>query len=499
MKKYSIKSSVISFIIKKRINEIYKSSHQPLLYQKNILKNLVSKAVNTCFGYEHNFYKINDYSIFKNNIPIRNYEQIYPYIEKTIKGEKNILWPGKVKWFAKSSGTTNDKSKYIPVTSDSLYNSYIKGGKDMLSLYENNFPNNDIYNGKGLMLGGSFSQKNHVITGDISAILLSQFPYWVNYHRLPKKETALMKNWEKKIKLIVEETVNENITNITGVPSWISLILKNILKKTGKKNIKQVWPNLELYIHGGVNFLPYKNVFQELIGEEINYMEGYNASEGFFAIQDQFKSSELLLMLNYGIFYEFILLKEYQKGSKKTIWLKDVSIKKEYVMIITTNAGLWRYMIGDVIIFTSLNPYRIKIQGRTKNSINVFGEELMINNTDKALTKTCDKLNCKINEYTVAPIFINKESGGHEWVIEFKKEPNNLKEFIKELDYNLKKLNSDYEAKRTHDLIIKEPKITIVRNNQFYKWLKKKNKLGGQNKMPRLSETRKIVEEILRI
>ena len=499
MKNKSIKSSLISFFIKKRINEIHKSSNQPLLYQKNILKNLFSKAINTHFGHEHKFDEVKDYSTFKNNVPVRNYEEIYPYIKKAIKGEKNILWPGRVKWFAKSSGTTNDKSKYIPVTRDSLYNSYIKGGKDMLSLYENNFPNNDIYNGKGLMLGGSVSQNNYVITGDISAILLSQFPYWVNYHRLPKKETALMKNWEKKIKQIVEETVNENITNITGVPSWISLILKNILKKTGKKNIKQVWPNLELYIHGGVNFLPYKNLFRELIGEEINYMEGYNASEGFFAIQDKFKSTELLLMLNYGVFYEFIPLNEYQKGLKETIWLKDVSINKEYVMIITTNAGLWRYMIGDVIIFTSLHPYRIKIQGRTKNSINVFGEELMINNTDEALTKTCDKLSCEINEYTVAPIFINNESGGHEWVIEFKKEPKNLKEFSKELDRNLKTLNSDYEAKRTHNLIIKEPKITVIKNNQFYLWLKKKDRLGGQNKIPRLSENRKIIEEILRI
>ncbi|MEC7863594.1 MAG: GH3 auxin-responsive promoter family protein, partial [Bacteroidota bacterium] len=404
--------------MQKRIKNINKFIENPIEYQTNVFNYLIKRGLKTKFGKNHYFNKITNYTSFKKQIPIRTYEEIESYITKIRKGEKNVLWPGEVNSFAKSSGTSNSKSKFIPITNESLYNCHFKAGKDMLSLYENNFPNTNIYNGKGLMLGGTLKKAagEKLKEGDLSAILLDEFPFWVNYHRVPDIDTALMQDWDKKLDKIARQAVNKNITNLTGVPSWMLILLKRILQLSGKNNISEVWPNLELYMHGGVNFNPYKEQFEALIpSNKMNYLEGYNASEGFIGIQDKNPSEGMLLMLNYGIFYEFIPMKEYRKGKQDAISLSEVKLDKRYALVITTNGGLWRYLIGDVIQFTSLFPFRIKIMGRTKSYINTFGEELMVHNTDTAISKSCKKYNCSIADYTVAPLFINDQSGGHQW------------------------------------------------------------------------------------
>ena len=490
--------------MRNRIKKINNNIYNPIKCQTKVFNYLIRKGIKTKFGKEHQFNRIYNYDQFKKQVPIRKYEQFSEYIIKIKNGEKDVLWPGKMKFFAKSSGTTNNKSKYIPITKESLYSCHYKAGKDMLSIYENNFSKSNIYNGKGLMLGGSIqktkTKTNKIIIGDLSAILIKKFPFWVNFHRVPDKKTALMHNWDQKLEKIAKQAVNENITNITGVPSWMLILLKRILKISGKKNIVEVWPNIELYIHGGINFAPYKKQFKQLIpSKKMNYLEGYNASEGFFGIQDKNKSKGMLLMLDYGVFYEFIPMQKYRQGKLEAIDLSNVEINTNYALVITTNAGLWRYLIGDVVEFTSINPYRIKIIGRTKSYINTFGEELMIHNTDKAIDIACQKFNCIINEYMVAPIYISKRTGGHEWFIEFVKQPGNLTLFMQELDYQIKNLNSDYEAKRYKDLILRPPKLVVIENNEFYIWLKENNRLGGQYKIPRLTETRVIADRIIKI
>ena len=499
---FHIKNSLLSFIIKKRIRKIRHVVQNPINFQKRVLKNLIKKSKKTQFGKEHKFKTINNYQSFRDQIPIRSYEQLEPYITKARNGEKNVLWPGEVKWFAKSSGTTNSKSKFIPITKEALKECHYKAGKDMLALYENNFQKQNIYNGKGLMLGGSLIKKGNqkYTDGDLSAILLDQFPFWVNYHRVPDIKTALMQDWEKKIDEIANQALHKNITNITGVPSWMLILLKKIIELSGKNNLSEIWPNLELYMHGGVNFKPYQKQFEKLIANKnMNYLEGYNASEGFIAIQDKNPSEGLLLMLNYGIFYEFIPMQKYLQEKYDAITLEDVKLNTNYALVISTNAGLWRYLIGDVIQFVSLFPFRIKITGRTKSYINTFGEELMIHNTDTAINKSCEKYNCCIVDYSVAPIFIDKNSGGHQWFIEFSKKPLDVNLFMQELDSQIKKINSDYEAKRQKNLILKFPELVVLDNNEFYIWLKKNKKLGGQYKIPRLSENRRFAESILEI
>ena len=487
-------------MMQKRIRNIERFCMNPIKTQEKVFNNLISKGKNTAFGKEHHFNTITRYSHFKNNIPIRTYEEFSVYIARARNGEQNVLWPGKIKWFSKSSGTTNAQSKFIPITKESLHECHFKGGKDMLSLYGNNFPFSDMYNGKGLMLGGTIkeSENGDYKDGDLSAILLDEFPFWVNYHRVPDIETALMEDWEDKLERIAQQAVKENITNLTGVPSWMLILLKRVLAISGKKNISEVWPKLELYMHGGVNFEPYKEQFKTLIpSEKMNYLEGYNASEGFMGIQDKNPSEGLLLMLDYGIFYEFIPMLKYKKGIIETINLKDVKLNTDYALVISTNGGLWRYLIGDVVCFTNLSPFRIKIVGRTKSFLNTFGEELVIENTDKALLEVCEKHHALIKDYTVAPIYINENSGGHQWLIEFSKEPQNIDVFKTDLDTALQTLNSDYAAKRNQNLVLNLPEIIVIQNNEFYMWLKKNNRLGGQYKIPKLSNDRKIVEEIL--
>ena len=500
---FQIINSIISWFLKKRKHQIELFLKYPIDVQDELLLKLLNKAKNTEFGKEHNFVSIKNYQDFLDNVPIQKYETFEPLIERCRKGEQNLFWATDIKWFAKSSGTTNAKSKFIPVSDDALEYCHMKAGKDMLCLYINNNKDTQLFTGKGLRLGGSSEvyKDNDSYFGDLSAIITENLPFWADFSSAPSQEVALMSEWETKMEAIIDETINEDITSLVGVPSWMLVLLNRVLEKTGKENILEVWPNLEVYFHGGVNFNPYREQYKKLIPKaDFKYYETYNASEGFFAIQDRNNSKELLLMLDYGIFYEFIPMSDYKGENSKAISIADVKKGIDYALIITTNGGLWRYLIGDTIRFTSLEPYRIKITGRTKHYINVFGEELNIENVEDALKLTCEKTNAIITEYTVGPVFMKgKEKGGHEWIIEFEKTPESLSYFTEILDNALKAINSDYEAKRYKNMTLELPKIHSVKKGLFYSWLKKKGKLGGQHKVPRLSNKRDFVEELLKL
>lgn len=496
-------NSIVSWFLKKRKHQVELFLKYPIDVQNELLQKLVTTAKNTEFGTEYNFSSIKNYKDFSNTVPIQQYESIEPLIERCRKGEQNLFWPTKIKWFAKSSGTTNAKSKFIPVSDEAIEYCHFKAGKDMLCMYINNNEEAQLFTGKSLRLGGSSAiyEDNDSYFGDLSAIIIENMPFWADFSSAPKQEVALMGEWETKMEAIIDETINENITSLAGVPSWMLVLLNRVLEKTGKDNILEVWPNLEVYFHGGVNFNPYREQYKKLIPKkEFKYYETYNASEGFFAIQDQNNSDELLLMLDYGIFYEFIPMSEYNGENSVAIPLSEVKKDVNYAIVITTNGGLWRYLIGDTIKFTSTNPYRIKITGRTKHHINVFGEELIIENAEEALKTASDKTNSEVKEYTVGPVFMNgKENGAHEWIIEFKKAPENLAFFTEMLDNSLKSCNSDYEAKRYNNMTLSMPKVNQAREGLFYDWLKEKGKLGGQHKVPRLSNTRCFLEELLNL
>lgn len=498
---FTIVNSIISWFLKKRIHQIDLFLKYPFDVQNELLLKLLDKAKHTEVGKMYDFSSINSYNEFAKNIPIKQYESIEPMIERSRKGEQNLFWPTPIKWFAKSSGTTNAKSKYIPVSDEAIEDCHFKAGKDMLCMYFNNNENAQLFTGKGLRLGGSSAvyEDNNSYFGDLSAIIIENLPFWADFSSTPKQEIALMSEWESKMKAIIDETIHEDITSLVGVPSWMLVLLNKVLEKTGKNNILEVWPNLEVYFHGGVNFNPYREQFKKLIPKnDFKYFETYNASEGFFAIQDQNNSLDLLLMLDYGIFYEFIPMNEFDGENSNAIPLSQVKLNTNYAMVITTNGGLWRYLIGDTVKFTSLEPYRIRITGRTKHFINVFGEELIIENAEDALNQACLKTGAEILEYTVAPIFMNiDKSGGHEWLIEFKKQPKSIFYFTELLDNALKAINSDYEAKRYNNMTLAMPKINIAREGLFYEWLKQQGKLGGQHKVPRLSNSRKHLEELL--
>jgi len=496
-------NSIISWFLKKRKHQMELFLKYPEDVQGELLMRLLQFAKSTEFGEEHDFSAITCYQEFTKNVPIQQYESIEPLIERCRKGEQNLFWPTKIKWFAKSSGTTNAKSKFIPVSDEAIEYCHFKAGKDMLCLYINNNEDAELFNGKGLRLGGSSAiyEDNNSYFGDLSAIMIENMPFWADFSSAPKQETALMGEWETKMEAIINETIHENITSLVGVPSWMLVLLNRVLEKTGKNHILEVWPNLEVYFHGGVNFNPYREQYKKLIPkEDFRYYETYNASEGFFAIQDRNHSDELLLMLDYGIFYEFIPMSEYDGENSRAIPLSKVEKDISYAVVITTNGGLWRYLIGDTIKFTSLEPYRIKITGRTKHHINVFGEELIIENAEDALKSACEKTEAEITDYTVGPIFMSgNEKGGHEWVIEFNKAPENLAYFTELLDNALKSLNSDYEAKRYNNMTLKMPIVHEAKEGLFYNWLRKKGKLGGQHKVPRLSNKRDFVEELLNL
>ena len=421
-----------------------------------------------------------------------------------MEGEKNILWPGQTKWFAKSSGTTNDRSKFIPVTKESLKECHLRAGVDSVLVYWKNNPKTKILDGRGLIVGGSLKKiKNNpnIFCGDISAIIMKNLSPLAEYLRTPSIETALLDNYGEKIEKLAEEASKKNVVSIAGVPTWMTLIMKRILEKNNAKNIFEVWPNLEIFFHGAVSFTPYKKLFEELFpSPEMHYMELYNASEGFFGIQDDLsRAGEMMLMPSYGIFYEFIALDELSKKNPKTLTMSEVEIGKNYALVLSTSGGLWRYVIGDTVSFTTFFPHRIKITGRTKHFINVFGEEVVIHNTDNAIAKTCKKTNSQIIEYTVAPIFMeNGKSGAHEWIVEFEKEPESITQFRDILDETLRQINSDYDAKRFKDIALGMIVINVVPSGTFYKWMKSREKFGGQNKVPRLCNTREYVDGILK-
>lgn len=496
--------SILTWVMKKRIHQIELFIKYPHEVQEEVLRQLLETAERTEFGLNYEFNSIKSYESFRERIPIHTYEDLYPSIARQMRGERNVLWPSEIKWFSKSSGTTNDRSKYIPVSQEALEDCHFKAGKDFLSIYVNNFPNTRLFDGKGLAVGGSHqineldpTASSHY--GDVSAVILRNLPLWVQFIRTPSLETALMSDWEDKIEKMARETVNVNVTHLSGVPTWTVLLLRRILELEKKENIREIWPDLEVFFHGAVNFKPYRNVFDKLVPSGMmNYWETYNASEGFFGIQDRSNADDMLLMLDYGIFYEFVPMEDFASTHPRAVRLEDVELERNYAMIITTNAGLWRYNIGDTIKFTSKAPYRIRITGRTKHFINAFGEEVVVENAESAIAEACTSTGAIIDNFTVAPVFLGVSNRGcHEWLIEFRKKPDDVGYFADLLDKSLRRLNSDYDAKRAGDLAVSAPRLVLLEEGTFYNWMKKRGKLGGQHKVPRLSNTREYADDIL--
>lgn len=497
-------NSIAKWINLKRIYQIDLFKNHPHEVQREVLLELLEKASNTEFGLKYDFKNIRSEHDFRNQVPIQDYEDIKQTVERMMQGEKNLLWPGETRWFAKSSGTTYDKSKFIPVSKDSLEGVHFRGGRDVFALYLKNYPESGILSGKSLTLGGSHrinNFNNNSYYGDLSAIIIENIPFWTEFYRTPSTEISLIEEFEEKIEKIIQHSLSENVTSFAGVPSWYLVLLKRVLEVTGKSNIHEVWPNLEVFIHGGVKFDPYREQYAKLIpGSKMHYMETYNASEGFFGIQDEPDKRDMLLMLDYGIYYEFIPMDDFYTGSYQAIPLQEVETGKNYAMVITTNGGLWRYLIGDTIMFTSRFPYKFIITGRTKHFINAFGEELIIDNAEKAFKIACERTDAIISEYTGAPVYMNdNQKGAHEWIIEFEKLPDDLDHFISLFDGALKTINSDYEAKRHKNLSLEMPHVIVAPQGLFYEWMKKRGKIGGQNKIPRLSNDRQYVEELIQL
>ncbi len=496
-------SPAISRLARMRMWRIQAWMDNPMAAQREVLQDLVTSAQYTEFGRKHNFKSLYNIREFKKAVPIHEYDDLKPYVQRIMDGEQNLLWNTPINWFAKSSGTTSDKSKFIPVSDESLEDCHFKAVKDVVTMYYEFNPYSDLLTGKGLVIGGShtvhqLNEESHY--GDLSAVLMQNTPFWGSWIRTPELSIALMDEWEDKIEKLARHTIQENVTSISGVPTWTIVLFRRILEITGKQNIGEVWPQLELYMHGGVSFIPYREQFEKLIGRQIHYLEMYNASEGFFAAQDTPGSDGMLLFPDHGIFMEFMPLEEYGKDDPQTIGLREVETGKNYALVISTNGGLWRYCIGDTIQFTSLNPFRIKVSGRIKHYINAFGEELIVDNTDKAISIACEQTGAIVNDYTAAPVYFEgNENGAHQWLIEFEKDPARLDHFTYELDLALKALNSDYEAKRYKDIALRLPLVQQLKKGTFNQWLKEKGKLGGQHKVPRLSNDRKYVEEIIDI
>jgi hypothetical protein len=497
---------VFNFAVKKFMNQRMDTIHafmeNPIEVQEVLFKQLLKDASKTAWGEKYDYKNILSSNQFSKDVPVSTYETFYPWIERCLKGEQQILWHSTIDWFSKSSGTTNAKSKFIPVSAESLKECHYKGGKDLLTMYFDNVPTSKLFEGKSLAVGGSCSPnpfRNDSQIGDISAVIMANLPTWAQYARTPSIQTALMNEWEEKIDKLATETAVENVSNLSGVPTWAVLLLEYILDKNGKKNMLEIWPNFECFFHGAVSFHPYRCVFKKFFpSDQVHYMETYNASEGFFGVQDDLSRDDLLLLLDHGIYYEFIPIDEIDAEFPKAIPLSEVQLNESYALVISTNSGLWRYNVGDVVRITSVVPYRIKITGRTKHYINVFGEELVVENAEMAIAKACEQTGAVLANFTAAPIFFNKQNkGGHEWIIEFISEPNDRSQFTILLDRFLQELNSDYEAKRYKDMALLLPTVHYVKEGTFYTWLKLKGKLGGQHKVPRLSNTREYVEEIL--
>jgi hypothetical protein len=487
-----------------RYKKIDYFSEYPEEQQEMVLKELIRASRKTEWGIKFDYRNIVNSTQFSEKVPLNDYETLKGWIERMIAGEKNILWPGQVKWFAKSSGTTNDKSKFIPVSKESLHKCHYNATTDVFALYVKNNPDTNVLKGKNLSIGGSqrvstLSKKTR--TGDLSAVMLYNLPFLSRIMNTPSSDISLIPDFEEKIEKIVQQTIHENIVSFSGVPSWFLVMMKRVLEVTGKKNLLEVWPNLEVFAHGGVNFDPYREQYKKLIpSDEMQYINTYNASEGFFGIQDDLNRDDMLLMLDYGIYYEFIAMDKFLNEDRKAIPLTQVDLGVNYAMVISTNGGLWRYIIGDTVMFTSKYPYKIKITGRTKHFINAFGEELIVDNAEKGLKKACEITSAIIHEYTAGPVFMAEDKkGSHQWIIEFVKEPENLNRFAEILDRELQSLNSDYEAKRYKNLALKQLQIIQAPTGTFYQWLKQKGKVGGQNKIPRLANNREYLDPLIEL
>ncbi|OJW77775.1 MAG: hypothetical protein BGO69_02080 [Bacteroidetes bacterium 46-16] len=498
----SIISPALKGYMKLRQSAIDNFMLNPVDTQQQVFNALVGSAQFTEYGKKYNFERLNGIAEFKKAVPITDYDTLKPYIQRILEGEQNILWSSPVNWFAKSSGTTSDKSKFIPVSKESLDDNHFRGSKDVLTMYLRQFPQSTFTSGKCLTIGGShqINQLNaESFYGDLSAVMLQNMPLYSQLVRTPELSIALMDEWEQKIEMMAHTTIHENVTFIAGVPTWTIVLIKRIFEIAGTDNLLDIWPNLELYIHGGVSFVPYRRQFEKIIPSPyMHYWETYNASEGFFAIQDNTHSNGMLLLLNHGIYYEFMPMEEYGKEHPQTLSLKEVELNKNYALVINTNGGLWRYLVGDTIQFTSLYPFRIKVSGRLKHYINAFGEEVIVDNTDQAIAMACKETGAVVNDYTAAPLYMTgTDSGAHEWIIEFEQLPCPLDVFVAAMDKALRSVNSDYDAKRHKDMALRMPVVHIMPKDGFKKWLKDKGKLGGQHKVPRLSNERKYLEEIM--
>ncbi len=495
-------NAVFSWMLKQRIGQIEDFMKHPHQVQEQTFQRLISQGAKTIYGKDHGFSQIRNVEEYRARVPIQDYEDFQPYVERLMKGEQGLLWPSEVKWFAKSSGTTSARSKFIPVSKEALEECHFAGGKDLMSLYCYQIQDTKIFSGRGLVMGGSH-QVNKLSEnswfGDVSAVMMQNMPMAARFIRTPDLSIALMEDWEEKIDRMAEMTMKQNVTHIAGVPTWTIVLIEHLFKKTGASNLLEIWPNLELYIHGGVSFSPYRKRFAELIpSADMHYVETYNASEGFFAIQDQLGSQDLLLMLDYGVFYEFIPLSEMDREQPRAVGLESLEVGKVYALVISTNAGLWRYRIGDTIRVCSTDPFRIQVAGRIRHFINAFGEELIVENADRGIEMASAATGALVREYTAAPIYFEAgEKGGHEWLIEFDSPPKSLEHFTRALDEALQDINSDYAAKRHKGMALSMPVVRAVEPNTFYNWLKSKGKLGGQHKVPRLSNERSYLEEIL--
>ena len=498
------KTKLVNCFLSGRRKSISKYENQTEELQSKVLQKLIRQAIHTEWGQTHGFAQVNDYNSFTKTSPINTYEELKGYIDRMRRGEKDVLWSGKVRWYAKSSGTANDKSKFIPVSKEGLYQCHYRGGTDCVVSYLNMNPDSRMFSGKGLILGGSHqisSLRKDIRCGDLSACLIQNINPLVNLIRVPEKRIALMSEWEKKLEEIVRSTLHKNVTNLSGVPSWFLTLIKKILQQSGKQYLSEVWPNLEVFFHGGISFEPYRSYYKELIpSEKMHYVETYNASEGFFAVQNSFDEQGMLLLLDIGVFFEFIPLSEVGKKDPVVLPIWEIEKGQNYALVITTNSGLWRYQIGDTVKVTSTDPAKIIISGRTKHFINAFGEELMVDNAEKGLAKTCEQTGAIISNYSAAPVFMsNKSRGRHQWLIEFEKEPESLEQFADILDATLQSLNSDYEAKRYKGIFLDRLEIIKARPGLFHDWLKDKGKLGGQHKIPRLSNSREHIEDMLKM
>lgn len=495
-------TKIASKLFLPRLRELEQHATQPEALQQAVLKRLIERGKSTEYGRNHLMDSFRGYDDFAKNIPVNTYEELKGDIDRMRHGEQNVLWPGLVKWYAKSSGTTNDKSKFIPVSSEGLHHIHYMGPRDCVAFYLRNNPDSRIFDGKSLILGGSHSPNYNVagsLVGDLSAILIENINPLANHFRVPKKQMALLSDFEVKRDRIARECMKKNVTNISGVPSWMLSVLVRVMEISGKQHLEEVWPNIEVFFHGGIAFTPYREQYTQLItSPRMHYMETYNASEGFFGVQNDPADPSMLLMLDYDVFYEFIPMDKFGEDDAPVVPLEDVELGKNYAMVITTSCGLWRYLIGDTVQFTSKRPYKFIITGRTKYFINAFGEELIMDNAEKGLQYACEKTGAQVKEYTAAPVYMDENAKcRHQWLIEFAKDPDDLQHFADLLDERLQEINSDYEAKRSHNITLQHLEIVKARTGLFDDWLKAKGKLGGQHKIPRLSNSRKNIDEML--